>query len=176
MNRDYADEMRKLIDEYRSQSSYNASLAAHEIVNRLMAENQELLDGWLKLHAVQTIRSAMASADAATRAHARGTGSSVSVFAEAARRAEEGDPTALKEGWLQGVYTINAEHDRKALKDMTAEDVLFVASRYEDQSRAAMLEAAFFRALAKKIGMGRVADSFNNTQLAELRQRIVGGR
>lgn len=174
MPRDYADEMRKLIDEYRSQPSYNAALAAHEIVDKLKDENQELLYGWLQLHAVNTVRSAMSSADAATRQKARGAGSTVSVFAEAARRAEQGDPTQLKEGWLQAMYTINNEYDRKCLKDMTAEDVLFVAASYEDRARASMMEAAFFRALAKKIGMGRVADVFNNTQLAELRQSITG--
>lgn len=174
MPRDYVDEMRKLIDEYRSQPTYNAPLAAHAIVAKLVEENDDLLYGWLRLHAEQTIRAAMAAADAATRAYARGPGSNVSVFAEAARKAEAGDPTQLKQGFLQAVYTINDQYDRKALKDMTAEDVLFVASMYEDRSRAAMMEAAFFRALAKKIGLGRVADTFNNTQLAELRKTVVG--
>jgi hypothetical protein len=96
------------------------------------------------------------------------------VFKEAAEEAGRGNSAPLRQGFLQAVYTINDANDRKALKDMTASDILFVADQYEGRANAAKLEAAFLRAVAKKLGTGRVADKFNNVQLDELRTRIIG--
>ena len=173
--RDYAAAMREFIDQYRTSSKgYNAGLIAGQIFERLLEEDRELLYGWLEAHAVNTIRTAITQVDAATRAHARANGPA-SVFADAAKEAEKGNLNPLKQGFLQAVYVINVDNDRKALKDMSADDVLFVAASYDDRARSAKFEAAFFREVAKKIGSGRrVADSFNNVQLAELRNRITG--
>lgn len=172
--RDFAADMRKFIDKMRSGSgSYNAGVLAHEVAQRLLTDDRELLYGFLEAHAVHTIRTMIVAADAATRSYARHNGPA-SVFADAARTAEEGDDKPLRLGFLQAVYVINSDNDRKALKDMTAEDVLFVAASYDNRAKSALLEAAFLRAVAKKIGKGRVADSFNNVQLAELRARVTG--
>lgn len=172
--RDFATDMRRLIDKERTgNGSYNASVMAHEIANRLLSEDRELLYGWLEAHAVPTIRAAIVAIDAASRSYAR-KDNVTSLFAEAARQAEGGNQEPLRQGFLQAVYVINGENDRKALKDMTAQDVLFVAASYEDRAKSAMLEAAFLRAVAKKIGHGRVADKFTNIQLAELHLRLKG--
>lgn len=170
--RDYAEDMRKLIDRYRSAKSYNAGIAAHEIVEQLLGSDRELLFGWLEGHAVSTIRAAITATDAASRSYAR-TGTA-SVFAEAALAAENGDNAPLRQGFLQAVYVVDRDNNRKAFKDMVADDVLFVAANYEDRARSAQFEAAFMKAVAKRIGKGRVADKFNNVQLAELRQQITG--
>lgn len=172
--RDYATDMRKIIDKLRTGSgNYNAGILAHEVAQRLLSEDRELLYGFLEAHAVNTIRTMIIASDAATRSYARHNGPA-SVFADAVKSAEEGDYKPLKVGFLQAVYVINPDNDRKALKDMTAQDVLFVASSYDNRAKSALLEAAFFRAVAKKVGKGRVADSFNNVQLAELRARFTG--
>jgi hypothetical protein len=172
-HRDYAAEMRKLIDDERSSDTYNAAISAHRIVEELMSGDRELLYGWLEAHAVPTVRAAFTAADAATRSYAR-QNRSASVFKEAAEEAGRGNSAPLRQGFLQAVYTINDANDRKALKDMTASDILFVADQYEGRANAAKLEAAFLRAVAKKLGTGRVADKFNNVQLDELRTRIIG--
>jgi hypothetical protein len=172
--RDFAADMRKYIDAGRSgNGSYNAATLAQEIAERLLTEDRELLYGWLEAHAVATIRAAITATDAATRSYAR-QNHQASVFAAAVREAEKGDDQPLRLGFLQAVYTINADNDRKALKDMVAADLRFVAGSYEQRAESSLLEAAFLRAVAKKIGKGRVADTFNNVQLDELRTRITG--
>jgi hypothetical protein len=170
--RDYAADMRKYLDEARLSGAYNAVTAANEIAIRIRAEDQELYYGWLEAHAVSTIRVALVQADAATRAHARTT--TASVFAAAARAAEAGNPQPLKQGFLQAVYVIDNDNNRKALKDMKAEDLDFVAASYEDRAKTQMFEAAFFRALAKKVGYGKVEDNFDNMTLSELHSQITG--
>lgn len=171
--RDYAAEMRELFEKFRGGSgSYNAVTASHEIEEYLLREDRELYFGWLEAHGVSTIRAALVAVDAATRQHARVT--TASVFAAAAAQAEAGDSSALRQGFLQAIYTIDTDNNRKALKDMTAADVLFVAESYEDRAKASLFEAAFFKAIAKKIGKGRVADVYNNVQLSELRLRMTG--
>lgn len=171
--RDFVADMRRFIDKMRPSDKYNAGVLAHEVAQRLLTEDRELLYGFLEAHAVPTIRAVITAADAATRSYARHNGKA-SVFADAVRAAEAGDDKPLRLGFLQAVYVINGDNDRKALKDMTAEDVLFVAASYDNRAQSALLEAAFLRAVAKKIGKGRVADSFTNIQLAELRARLTG--
>lgn len=172
--RDFAADMRKYIDAGRSgNGSYNAATLAQEIAAKLLKEDRELLYGWLEAHAVSTIRAAITATDAATRSYAR-RNQQASVFADAVRKAEEGDDKPLRLGFLQAVYVVNGNDDRKALKDMVAADLRFVAGTYEQRAEGALLEAAFLRAVAKKIGKGRVADTFNNVQLDELRARTIG--
>ncbi len=170
--RDFAADMRKVIDEYRTAPSYNVAVVADAIVEQLLNDDRELLYGWLQAHAASTIGSAIRAVDAATRSHAR-TSARVSVFAEAVAEAERGNSEPLRQGFLQAVYVVNRKNDRKALRSMTAIDVLFVASGYDIRAQGARMEAAFFRALAEKVGQRKVGDVFNNVQLAELRGAIT---
>lgn len=172
--RDFAADMRKYIDEGRAEGrAYNAAELAAYIVYKLKGEDRELLYGWLEAHAEPTIREAITRIDAASRAYARHT-APLSVFKEATDQAENGNPEPLRQGFLQAVYVINAENDRKALGDMTAEDVLYVSAGYDRRARSAKLEAEFLRQLAAKIGNGRVRDMFDNVELADLRNKITG--
>jgi hypothetical protein len=171
--RDYAADMRKYLDEARNTDGpYNAVTAAAVIADKIQREDPELYYGWLEAHATATIRAALTAADAATRAHARTT--TASVFAAAAAAAEAGDPAPLKQGFLQAVYVVDSSYNRKALKDMIASDLTYVAGNYEDRARSQMFEATFFRALARKVGDGRVADVFNNQELSELHDQVTG--
>jgi hypothetical protein len=172
IDRDYAADMRKYLDEYRVTGTYNAVTAANEIAKRLLHEDRELYYGWLEAHAISTIRVALVQADAATRSHARTT--TASVFAAAARAAEEGNPQPLKQGFLQAVYVIDGDRNRKQLKDMKADDLNFAAATYEDRARTQMFEAAFLRSLAKRVGFNQVGDVFDNITLSELHSQITG--
>lgn len=170
-SRDYAADMRKYIDEYTADGDYNAADVSHRIVEKLRGEDRELLYGWLEAHAAETIRAAIARRDASTRAYARSHVKS-SVFAQAAQAAAGGDYEPLKAGYLQAIYVVDGLNTRKALKDMTSSDVLFVASTYTRRARTALMEAAFLKAVAKQIGDRHVGDVFNNEQLAELYNSI----
>lgn len=173
--RDYAAEMRRRIDEKRV-GSYNATVIAHEIVNDLLAGDRELLYGWLQGHAVDSIRRTVAEADAFTRSYARRPRNApLSLFAEAVKSAEGGDSEPLRRGFLQAVFVVDDADTRMALRDMRANDVLYVADMYDARGQAALMEAAFLKAVAKKVGRNRrVSDVFNNVQLDELRETITG--
>ena len=166
--RDYAADMREIIDQYRNKPTYNAAFVAEEIVERLLAGDRELLYGWLQAHAATTISTAIRAIDAASRSQAR-QNAKASLFAAAAAEAERGNDQPLRHGFLQATYVINGNNERKRLRDMTAEDVRFVATGYEDRANSALMEAAFFRAVAKKIGNRTVGEVFTNAQLTELR-------
>jgi hypothetical protein len=172
--RDWAAEMRKHIDDARQEKGgYNASTLAAEIVDKLKGEDRELLYGWLEAHAQATIRDAIKAADAATRAYARHSAPR-SAFQGAAMQAASGNTQPLRLGFLQAVYVVNPSNDRKQLRDMTANDVEFVADSYDRRSKSAAMEAAFFRILTKNLGDQRVGDVYSNDQLAELRLRVIG--
>lgn len=171
--RDYACEMRELVDTYRDRPEYNAASAAVEIYDWLIANDRELLIGFLEGGAVLSIRSVMTAADAATRAYARANGPA-SVFAEAANEAEKGNPGPLRQGFLDARYVVDEKYSRKELRNMTSDDVLYVAQKYQDRARGAMREAQFLREIAKQIGNRTVGAVFNNVQLAELHGIISG--
>lgn len=174
-SRDYIDEMRALIDLYRKEEGYNAAVAAHNIASRLAREDPDLLHGYMSLHAVSTIRSAMQAIDASTRSYAR-SHSAASVFAEAAAEHEAGNPEPIQQGFLQAVYVVNGSNDRKRLSQMHREDVMYVVERYEERSKTAAMQAAFLKAVARTIGDGTVGEAWNNVQLAELYETITGKR
>ena len=55
MTRDFGAEIRALIDAERSRGTYNSRQLAAKIVNRLLAKDVELLDGWLRLRAEELL-------------------------------------------------------------------------------------------------------------------------
>jgi hypothetical protein len=58
---------------------------------------------------------------------------------------------------------------------MTAADCVYVASGYEASARRARMEAAFHRAVAKKVGpLGRVQDVMDEGTYLRLYQSITG--
>jgi hypothetical protein len=65
---------------------------------------------------------------------------------------------------------------RKPLGRMTARDLTYVASRYENRAAANKFEAAWFRAIAAKVGAdGTVADFFTDQQLHDMRVSLSVG-
>lgn len=168
-DRDYAAEMRAVIDAETSHGPYVSRIVAREIVEKLEANDAELLDGWLREHAEQLIWGAINDRDRSSRASARAT-SSRSVFASAAEANEAGDSEPLR-GFLACPYVIESG-ERVRLADLTRADLNFVATGYEAQSRQSSMEAAFFRALAKKVRTGTVGDHFTEAKVAALRRSI----
>jgi hypothetical protein len=167
--RDFAAEMRAVIDAETSHGPYVSRVIAREIVEKLEANDAELLDGWLREHAEQLVWQAINDRDRSMRSSARAT-SSRSAFAAAANAAEGGDGQAL--GRFLSCPYVTEDGSRLRLAELTHADLLFVAKGYDAQSKQAAMEAAFFAALARKVRKGTVADHFTEERIAELRRSL----
>ena len=168
--RDYAGHMRAVFDAEMAGSEPLPSVAAR-VVAKLRMTDPGLLAGWLDSNAVNFVRDAMGTVDRSTRSHAR-KARPASMFADAARAAEEGDPVSLS-SWLDARYVIDEDGARAVLRDMRREHLVFVADRYETDARAASFEAVFMRALVKKVGARTVGEVFSPDQIESLRKRLV---
>lgn len=169
-DRDFAAEMRAVIDAETSHGPYVSRQVAREIVEKLGVNDPELLEGWLHAQAEQLVWAAINTVDRSTRASARYSASR-SAFAAAAVEHEEGDSTALGH-FLAARYVVE-DGSRRELATLTKADLLFVADRYDDRAKANAFEAAFFRALAKKVRTGAVGDHFSEERIAELRRSLA---
>jgi hypothetical protein len=171
-HRNYALEMRLLVERETASGPYQAATVAHRIVEHLLNNDRELLDGWLESQAVTVVSQYVARKDAATRAYTKAT-IKRSVFAEKANEAKKVGAAKSLASFLLAPYTTK-DNIRKPLAEMTAPEVNSAAERYEATSRSAAMDAAFLRAIAKHVSKGVVADHFTDTQLAELWARVTG--
>ncbi len=170
MSRDFAAEMRALIDTETSHGPYVSRLIAREIVEKLEANDPDLLTGWLMVHAERLIWAAINERDRSSRSRARTSGPR-SAFAAASDEHDAGDSTALGH-WLDSRFVVE-DGSRRVLADLKKADLLFVAETYQNRAAQNSFEAAFFTALAKKVRTGTVADHFTEAKLAELRASLT---
>jgi hypothetical protein len=166
--RDWAAEMRALIDAETSHGPYVSRRIARDIVDKLTATDAELLSGWLYAQAEQLIWAAINERDRAARAAARV--SAPQAFAEAAEEHIAGLPRRLRQ-FLQARYVVQ-DGSRRELGTLTQADLRFVAKTYADRARSNAFEAAFFRALARRVNSGTVADHFTEEQIMLVRDSI----
>lgn len=169
MNRNYAAEMRAVIDEETSNGPYVSASVAETIVGKLQVNDPDLLQGWLNSQAVSLIRQAINQRDSSMRTHARLTASR-SVFAEAGIEAAKGNVEPLTK-FLNTVYVVE-DGSRVRLAEMRSGELLFAADSYRRRAEDAMLQQAFLRVLARKVGSGKVSDHFDEKRLAELWRTI----
>lgn len=171
-DRDYGADMRAVIDAETSEGPYVAVVVAEHIVEKLTATDPELLIGWLRVHAVSLVREAITRIDRSTRASARLT-AGARRFSAAVDAAEDGDTEQLV-SFLDCAYVVDEDDSRKRLGEMTAADLRFVADSYDRRAAENAMNATFMRALAKKVGKGRVSDHFTDEQVAEMWLSISG--
>jgi hypothetical protein len=169
MDRNYAAEMRAVIDEATSHGPYSSPTIAEQIAEKLRANDPDLLHGWLDQQAVQFIRVAINERDHSNRVHARAVAGR-SVFREASAAFEAGDSDALG-AFLNTVYVVE-DGTRVRLSEMTKPDLLFAADGYGRRAAEHLLQESFLRALAKKVGTRRVADVFDEDKLNSLWRSI----
>lgn len=169
--RNYVTEMRAVIDREAS-GEYVSALVAREIVEKLRVNDPDLLIGWLSDQATALIQQAINERDRSRRSYARTAGPR-SVFKKAADEMSAGQPAKMV-GLLGTHYVVNEENLRKPLGSMTGSDLAFVSGRYHERSMENALEAAFFDALARKVGSDQVSDHFTDEQLTEMRKSLRG--
>lgn len=169
--RDFATEMRAVIDDATSGGPYIPPIAASEIVEKLRVNDPDLLDGWLHAQAERFVWQAINDRDRSRRAvtshRAKGA-----AFGAAAERHNAGDSTGLRP-FLDAPYSVS-DGTRKPLASLTKDDLLFVAERYQARSNENAMKATFMTALAKKVGKGVVADHFTEDQLSAMFESLDG--
>lgn len=167
LNRDLNEVIREEIT--RAGDAYIAAAVALNVVERLREQDPELLNKFLDQNAVSIVHRAILDLEGSKRLAARASAENkkVSVFQNAVSRYEEGQKAALT-SWLDTVYVVTSDNLRRRLADMDKEELEFAAARYSDRARANELQAAFLRALAKKVGAGTVADVYEEEELSRL--------
>jgi len=155
-------------------ADYIAPLVAADLVERLRAEDPDLLHGWLDLKASVFLADVIARRSNSKRQTARAAAPR-KAFAEAAERFQEThDPIVLSPFAFE--YVIDDANTRRTVARMTALDCRFVAERYEDTARSARMEASFHRAVAKKVGSRTVGEVFSEDQYLLMYRSLTGGR
>lgn len=170
MSRDFATEMRAVIDEATAGGPYSPPRAASEIVEKLRVNDPELLDGWLHEQAEHFVWQAINDRDRSRRS-VTSRRAKATAFGAAAEAHQGGDVTALRP-FLDAPYTVG-DGTRRPLADLTQDDLMFVATDYEQRASRNALKAAFMRALAKKVTTGVVADHYTEAQIAAMFESLA---
>lgn len=170
MSRDYAAEMRAVIDA-EATGTYVPGVIAVAIVEKLRETDADLLTGWLDAQAETFVRQAINNRDNSQRTAARHSRPR-SVFAADAEAAESGEPERLA-GWLGTRFTVE-DGSRKPLAELAHDELLFVADAYESRARENKLTAAFAKAIARKVKTGVVGDHFSDEQLSTMWNSLSG--
>lgn len=170
MSRNYAAEMRQVIDAETGDGPYTSTVVAEHIVEKLRATDPDLLTGWLDQQAVQFLRIAINQRDHSQRAHARSSAGR-SVFRDAAEAFEAGNPEPLST-LMRTVYVVE-DGSRVRLAEMTKPELLYAADDYARRAAENLLQESFLRALAKKVGNRKVSDVFDEQKLTALWQSIT---
>lgn len=170
MSRDYAAEMRAVIDA-EATGTYVPAIVASHIAEKLRETDAGLLAGWLDAQAETFIRQAINNRDNSQRTAARHSRPR-SVFAEDADAAEGGEPERLQ-GWLSTRFTVE-DGSRKPLAQLGHDELLFVADAYESRAKENRLTAAFTKAIARKVKTGVVGDHFTDEQLSTMWDSLSG--
>lgn len=159
--RDFLAEMDTLIAEATSGSGWVAGVVAEKLYNQLVEKDTDLLDGWLDLMAKDTLRRAISGREHARRTRERNA-AEPGRFSDAAREFAKGNDeggNALL-GMFSVTHVVSDENLRKRAGEMTGADHLFVAGTYQDRGKRAMMEAAFHRAIAKRVKDQRTDEVF----------------
>lgn len=169
--RDFAAEMRQVIDQHTADGPYLPPIAASEVVEKLRANDPDLLDGWLHAQADRFVWQAINDRDRSRRSHVAQTAQR-SAFGKAASEHADGNRTALR-AFLDSPYTVQ-DGSRRRLADLRHEDLVYVAERYDARARENAMRAAFMTALSKKVKRGVVADHFTEEKLTAMWQSLDG--
>lgn len=155
--RDFLAEMRAICQEAIDSTEQPNPMVARDVVDKLRANDPELLTGWLLARAATTVCDYLTMMDHSQRAHSRQVGPG-RAFADAAARFEAGEADAL--AMFEGRYVIDEKGTRRRVADMTGPDHLFVAGQYGESARTARFLESVHRAVAKKCGARRTSEVY----------------
>lgn len=171
MTRDFATEMRALVDAQTASGPYVSRIVAAEVVDKLRANDPELLNGWLDANAETFVWQMVNDRDRSIRSHARQTAGR-QQFAADAKEHEAGNSAPLVR-WLNVPFNL-ADGSRTHLSEMTADDLLYAAGEYDELARNNKMTAAFLKAIARKVKKDTVGKHFTDEQLSAMWQSLTG--
>lgn len=169
--RNYAAEIRELIDKHTADGPYQPVAVAQAIVDELLATDPDLLIGYLQAQAVSILREAINSRDQSRRMVARaGTASArMRKILDAIDTGETTNIQDVRQRWLSTSFTLD-DGMRHELRTMKRADLLYVAEDYSRRAAENKMEEAFFRALAKKTQAGKtVEDVLTEEEIVRIR-------
>lgn len=166
-DRDYCAEMAAHIDEATSHGPYVPRTVAEEIVDKLHANDSELLAGWLDAKAGTILWQEINNRDRSLRARARHQAPKA-AFSRALRDHDNGDDTELRKFLDMPIPIPVADGTTCLLGDLREDDLNFAADRYRRLASNNLLMEDFLRAIAKKVGGRRVQDVYSEGQLADM--------
>ncbi len=141
---------------------------AAKFVAQLREQDPHALSAWLDDHAESIVSERMRKLLTSDRARAQRRGAA-REFATNAERAEAGEnPARPSLAW----FVVDESHTRRRLRDMTYADLDFAASDYEVLSKSNAFEAAYLRAVQKRLPKNNtkvVSDVLSDDLLSALR-------
>lgn len=172
--RNWVQEMDQIIERHTNVPTYQTRIVAQDIVTELLAEDPDLLNGWLQIRAADLIHETINHRDRSNRA--RGViVRKQETFKDALDKFTSGDREPIH-SFLATRWVVNANNDRKRLRDMNKEDLNFVAAGYEDRARQNISYAQFHWALARRVGDRTVGEVFTDEQLIHMKEQLLGTR
>ena len=179
-DRDYIAEMDARIEAVTKGSDWVAAVVAAKLHASLLESDPDLLDGWLRSVAPDVLRQAITLRVRQSNARAR-RGARAREFADAARDMEDASDGEAREtaarrllSLFEQIHTVDDSDTRKRACDMTGPEHLFVAeNQYERKAAPLLMEAAFHRAVAKKVGKRLTSAVFSAEQYQQMYLSIV---
>ena len=170
MSRDYIAEFDKYLTDRLPDGDFVAPVVSAEIVEELRSSDPDLLSGWLDVRAEVILTDFIGTRDRTQRAKAVRQRAAVE-FNSAAEKLAAGDPEPMRV--FRERLVVSADNLRRPIGDMTKDDHLFVASEHTRRSEAALLEASFHKAIAKKIPAGKTTkDVMSEEDYVRIRDSI----
>lgn len=162
--RDYAAEMRAIMDRERTAPFYTITEARDRIVKDLRANDRELWLGWLDIAGPSMVWEVLDKIDRDIRRVTKAQAER-HRFAEAADDHERGDSSALLE-FMDMPIRIGA--GMMPLGKLHAAELLAAKSGYDQRAQAERMMGAFLGALLKKVGSSAVGEVFSEQQLVRM--------
>lgn len=178
--RNYMLEMMELIRSSIPEQEHRIPAIAERLVSKLRAEDPELLAGFLDERAYYFVRAAMS--EYAAR-HRRTLPSREqrrrSVFsASAAQFAQDGDAQALRQAVSVSPFAVFRVVDGQDLRKPTGKlrgpDVTYIIDHYNAIRSSAANEAAFWRAVKRRIGDDAIEDVYTEEQFESMYSSACG--
>lgn len=165
-DRDYAADMRTLIDHELEAPEISVPLLARDLVEKLRINDPDLLTGWLEAQAPVIMTDHIGSRLRSVRQVAR-MQSRRSAFGEHVERFQSDRDSVAMQSWLTTHF--HGPNGDMHLGRFDHDALEWAADEYERRERTNGFEKAFMRALAKKVTEGTVADHFTDEQIAAMR-------
>lgn len=160
--------IRKYVDDEldRAGETYIAGTIAARVVDRLAEDDPALLLQFLQAHAVQIITRMIGEITRSQRSYTRAVADR-RLFSGAVERYQQGDENALS-AWLDVMYVVNTDQQRKRLRDMDRDELRWAAEDYNARAKGNLLQSAFLKALATKVGAKTVGEVYTEEELTRM--------